>query len=194
VELLQDLTSNHQLLARGIDSTVINTGGGGVVPGPFPSSGGGGTNLHDAVYLAARELLKNEVGRKVLIILSDGEDTGSRMKLNDGLEAAQKSDVIIYSIAVIDRSFYRGHMMSFGGESTLKRYADETGGRVIEVNRAGDTAQAFQEIAEELRTQYLLGFVLPDRPRDGAYHKIQLKVRDRDYKVQTRKGYYGPAE
>jgi len=194
VELLQDLTSNHQLLARAIDSTVINTGGGGVVQGPFPSSGGGGTNLHDAVYLAARELLKNEVGRKVIIILSDGEDTGSRMRLNDALEAAQKSDVIIYSIAVIDRSYHLGRMRSFGGESTLARYADETGGRVIEVNHAGDTAQAFQEIAEELRTQYLLGFALPEGPRNGSYRKIQVNVRDRDYKVQARKGYYGPTE
>jgi VWFA-related protein len=194
VELLQDLTANHRLLARAIDSTVVNSGGGGVMPGPFPGRGGGGTNLHDAAYLASRELLKNEVGRKVVIVLSDGEDTGSKMKLNEALEAAQKSDVIIYSIAVIDRAFYWGRAIGFGGDSILKRYADQTGGRMIEVGRVKDTAQAFQDIAEELRTQYLLGYTPTNTRRDGAFRKIKVKVRNRDYKLQARRGYYAPTE
>ena len=194
VELLQDFTADHRLLARAIDDMVINGGGRGPMPGPFPSSGGGGTNLHDAVYLSARELLKNEVGRKVLIILSDGEDTGSKVKLSDAAEAAQKSDVIIYSVAITDRAFYLGQSMGFRGDSTLRRYADETGGRVIEVDRAKDTAQAFQEIADELRTQYQLGYSPQNPKHDGAFRKIKVKVRNRDYKVQARRGYYAPAE
>lgn len=194
VELLQDFTADHRLLARAIDDTVINGGGHGVMPGPFPTSGGGGTNLHDAVYLSARELLKNEVGRKVLIILSDGEDTGSKIKLNDAVEAAQKSDVIIYSVAITDRAFYWSQTLGFRGDATLKKYADETGGRVIEVNRAKDTAQAFQEIADELRTQYQLGYSPQNPKHDGSFRKIKVKVRDRDYKVQARRGYYAPVE
>jgi len=194
VELLQDFTADHRLLARAIDDTVINGGGQGVMPGPFPTSGGGGTNLHDAVYLSARELLKNEVGRKVLIILSDGEDTGSKIKLNDAVEAAQKSDVIIYSVAITDRAFYWSQTLGFRGDATLKKYADETGGRVIEVNRAKDTAQAFQEIADELRTQYQLGYSPQNPKHDGSFRKIKVKVRDRDYKIQARRGYYAPAE
>ncbi len=195
VELLQDFTADHRLLARAIDELVINGGGRGVMPGPFPTGGsGGGTNLHDAVYLSARELLKNEVGRKVLIILSDGEDTGSRVKLSDAAEAAQKSDVIIYSIAILDRSFYYGQGLGFSGESILKKYADETGGRVIEVGNVKNTAQAFQDIADELRTQYQLGYSPKNTKHDGSFRKIKVKVRDHDYKVQARRGYYAPAE
>lgn len=194
VELLQDFTADHRLLARAIDDTVINGGGQGVMPGPFPSSSSGGTHLHDAIYLSARELLKNEVGRKVLILLTDGEDQGSKVKLSDAAEAAQKSDVIIYSVAIIDRSFYWGQVMGFSGDSILKKYADETGGRVIEVNRAKDTGQAFQEIADELRTQYQLGYSPRNNKHDGTFRKIKVKVRGHDYKVQARRGYYAPTE
>jgi VWFA-related protein len=194
VELLQDLTSNKRLLAQAIDSTVVNTGGGGVVPGPFPTSGSGGTNLHDAVYLSARELLRGEVGRKVIIILSDGQDTGSSKTLNEALETAQRSDVIIYSVAVIDRRFYDIASMGFSGDSVLKKYAEQTGGRVIEVSRIEDTAQAFREIAEELRTQYSLGYTSSNTRRDGSFRKIQVKIRNRNYKVLARRGYYAPTE
>ena len=194
VEQLQDFTGDHRLLARAIDDTVINGGGQGAMPGPFPTSSGGATHLHDAVYLSARELLKNEVGRKVLIVLSDGGEQGSKVKLNEAIEAAQKSDVIVYSVAIIDRAFYWGQVMGFSGDSTLKKYADETGGRVIEVNRAKDTAQAFQEIADELRTQYQLGYSPQNTKHDGSFRKIKVRVRDRDYKVQARRGYYSPTD
>ena len=194
VELLQDLTANKRLLARAIDLTEVNQGAGGVVQGPFPTSGGGGTNLHDAVYLSARELLRNEVGRKVIIILSDGEDTGSSKKQREALEAAQRSDVIIYSIAVIDREFYYRRASSFSGDAVLDQYAKETGGRVIQVNRMEDTAQAFREIAEELRTQYSLGYTSTNTQKDGTFRKIQIKIRSKDYKVLARRGYYAPTE
>ncbi len=194
VELLQDLSANHRLLAQAIDTTVINGGGSGPSPGTFPGMSQGATHLHDAVYLAARELLKNQVGRKVLIMLTDGEDQGSQIKLNDALEAAQKSDLMIYSIAITDRSFYFGQMMGFSGDSVLKKYADETGGRVIEVSRAKDTSQAFQELAEELRTQYLLGYTPSNTKHDGAFRRIKVKVRGHDYKIQTRRGYYAPTD
>ena len=194
VELLQDFTSDHRLLARAIDSTEINGGGQGVMPGPFPGPGIGGTHLHDAVYLASRELLKGEVGRKVLIMLTDGEDQGSKIKLDEAVEAAQKSDIIIYSVDITDRAFYWGRTMGFRGDAVLKKYSDETGGRVIEVTRAKDTAQAFQEIAEELRTQYLLGYTPKNDRHDGSFRKIRVNVRGHNYKVQARRGYYAHAD
>jgi VWFA-related protein len=194
VELLQDFTSSHNLLASAIDSTPINGGGQGVMPGPFPGTNVGGTHLHDAVYLASRELLKGEVGRKVIITLTDGEDQGSKMKLDDAVEAAQKSDVIIYSVAIIDRAFYWGQPMGFRGDSVLQKYSKETGGRVIEVSRAKDTAQAFQEIADELRTQYLLGYTPKNSRHDGTFRKINVKVRGHNYKVRARRGYYAPTD
>ena len=195
VELLQDFTADQRLLAHAIDETVINGGAHGVLPSPVPTGdSGGATHLYDAVYLASNELMKNEVGRKVLILLTDGEDQGSKVKLETALEAAQKSDVINYSVAIIDRSFYWGHAMGFGGDSVLKKLSDDTGGRVIEVNRAKDTAAAFQQIASELRTQYLLGYTPTNTRTDGSYRKIRLQVRNGDYRVQARRGYYAPKE
>ncbi len=195
VELLQDFTADQRLLAHAIDGTVINGGAHGVLPSPVPTGdSGGATHLYDAVYLASNELLRNEVGRKVLILLTDGEDQGSRVKLETALESAQKSDVMNYAVAIIDRPFYRGYTMGFGGDSVLRKLSDDTGGRVIDVNRAKDASAAFQQIANELRTQYLLGYTPTNTKHDGSFRKIRLQVRDREYKVQARRGYYAPTE
>jgi VWFA-related protein len=195
VELLQDFTSDRQRLARAIDETVINGGGGGPTPTTFPtSSSGGATHLYDAVYLASTELMKNEVGRKVLILLTDGEDQGSKEKLSAALEAAQKSDLIIYSIDISDRGFYFAQGVGFGGDAVLKKLSEETGGRVIKASNARDTAAAFHQIADELRTQYLIGYTPSVIRHDGSYHKIRVMVRSGDYKVQTRRGYYAPSD
>jgi VWFA-related protein len=194
-ELLQDFTSDQRLLGRAIDETVINGGGHGPMPGPFPTSdSGGATHLYDAIYLAATEVLRHEVGRKVLILLTDGEDQGSRVKEESALEAAQKSDVINYSVDISDRSFYFGRRMGYGGESVLHKLSDDTGGRVIEVNRAKDTAAAFDQIAKELRTQYLLGYTPSNTKHDGSFRKIKVAVRSGEYKVQARRGYYAATE
>ena len=175
VELLQDFTADQKLLAHAIDATVINGGGHGPMPGPFPTSdAGGATHLYDAVYLASNELLKNEVGRKVLILLTDGEDQGSRVKLETALEAAQKSDVINYSVDIVDRPFYGIRSIGFSGDSVLRKLSDDTGGRVLQVNKAKDTAAAFEEIANELRTQYLIGYTPTNTKHNGAFRKIRV--------------------
>lgn len=195
VELLQDFTSDRQRLAKAIDETVINGGGGGPTPSTFPTSGNfGATHLYDAVYLASTELLKNEVGRKVLILLTDGEDQGSKEKLNKALEMAQKSNVIIYSVEISDRMFYYASGLGYSGDSVLKKLSEETGGRVIRVNNARDAAAAFRQIADELRTQYLIGYTPANSKHDGAFRKVHVKVRNGDYKVQARRGYYAPEE
>jgi VWFA-related protein len=195
VELLQDFTADQRLLAHAIDETVINGGAHGVLPAPVPTAdSGGATHLYDAVYLASNELLKNEVGRKVLILLTDGEDQGSKVKIQTALEAAQKSDVINYSVDIVDRAFYWGHAMGFSGDSVLRKLSDETGGSVIEVNRAKDTSAAFQQIARELRTQYLLGYTPTNTKHDGSFRKIRVQVRNGDYRVQARRGYYAPTD
>ncbi|MGO8813080.1 MAG: VWA domain-containing protein [Terriglobia bacterium] len=192
VELLQDFTSDLRLLNKAIDESEIN-GGGVRTPGTFPSGdSGGATHLYDAVYLSARELLKNEVGRKVLILLTDGEDQGSKVKLETALEAAQKSDIIIYSIDFCDRGFYSRRGMGYGGESVLHKLSDETGGRVIQANNAKDTSEAFTQIARELRTQYLLGYTPTNSKLDGSFRKIEVKVRVGNAKVDARRGYYAP--
>jgi VWFA-related protein len=195
VELLQDFTSSASLLSRGLDEAVINGGGQGPMPGTFPGSAAlCCTDLYDAVYLASSQLLKNEIGRKVLILLTDGEDQGSKTKLNEALEAVQKADVIVYSINVSDRGFYSGQGVGYSGDSVLRKLSEETGGHVVEVKRQKDMAAAFEEIADELRTQYALGYSPTKTKHDGSFRKIRVRTRQGDYKVQARRGYYAPTE
>ena len=195
VELLQDFTADQRLLAHAIDATVINGGGHGVMPGPFPTSDtGGATHLYDAIYLASNELLKNEVGRKVLILLTDGEDQGSKVTVQTALEAAQKSDVINFAVNIVDRRFYLGQAMGYGGDSVLRKLCEDTGGRVVEVSHSKDTAAAFQGIADELRTQYLLGYTPTNTAHNGSFRRIRVQVRNGDYKVLARRGYYAPTD
>jgi VWFA-related protein len=190
VELLQDFTSDPARLERAINETRINTGGGGVLPGTFPGASPGGTHLYDAVYLAAHDMLRNEIGRKVIILLTDGVDQGSKEDLDTALEYAQKSDVVVYSIMVEDRGFDQGFS---NGNSVLNKLSKQTGGDVIRATRDQDLAVAFQQIAKELRTQYLLGYTPTNTAHDGAFRKIEVKLRDGNYRVQARRGYYAPA-
>jgi len=194
VELLQDFTADLNRLDHAIEETQINGGGGGPTPTTFPQTSGGATHLYEAVWLAARDLLQNEIGRKVVILLTDGEDQGSKTKLSDALEAAQKSDIIIYSINISDRAFYGMRGMGYSGDSVLKKLSEETGGRVIDANNPKKTSEAFAEIAKELRTQYLLGYTPANKKLDGTFRRIQVKVRDRNVKVSARRGYYAPEE
>lgn len=194
VELLQDFTPDINRLAAAVDGTVINVGGQGPLPTTYPSANGGATHLYDAVWLASNQLMKSEVGHKAFILLTDGQDQGSKETLNVALEAAQKADVTIDAIDIVDRAFYGLGNMGFNGDSVLKRFAQQTGGTVIRVSRTKDTAAAFQEIADELRTSYLLGYTPTNLARDGSFRKIRVRVRNNgNYKVQARRGYYAPS-
>jgi VWFA-related protein len=194
VELLQDFTSEQRLLGRAIDKAVINEGGYKLLPEPPAAASVGGTHLYDAVYLASNELMKSNVGRKVLILLSDGEDRGSKVTFSGALDAAEKADVIIYSVALTEGSFYWAQGLAFSGNSVLKKFSNETGGRMIRVNHAGDTGAAFREIADELRAQYFLGYSPLNKLRDGSFRKIRVQVRNRSYRVRVRRGYYAQVE
>jgi VWFA-related protein len=195
VDLLQDYTNDAGDLRRGMERAKINGGGGGGgIPGlgggPFPTSNPRGTLLYDAVYLAANDKLASEVGRKAMILLTDGEDQGSQMRIKDAIEAAQKADSIIYVILIADRGFYGG--WGYSGDSEMKRMAEQTGGRVIPVgNKQDKLKQAFDQIATELRSQYNIGYTPTNNKRDGSFRKVELKVKE-GYKVQARTGYYAP--
>lgn len=193
VELLQDFTSDLQYLTRAIDETEINGGGGGPLPGTFPNSRPCCTHLYDAVYLASAQMLKNEAGRKVIILVTDGQDEGSSETLDRSLEAAQKADVIVYSILLVDRGAYGGTGFGYSGESVLSKLSTETGGRVIRADNPRNTSEAFQEIASELRTQYLLGYTPSNNKNDGTFRRIRVRVKQGHYEVQARRGYYAPS-
>ncbi len=201
VDLLQDFTSSVPALKRGMDNARINTGGGGgVIPGmgggPVPTANGPrGTLLYDAVYLAAHDELAQQVGRKAMILLTDGEDQGSQLKLTDAIEAAQKSDSIVYVLLCADRGFYGGFGAGYSGDSQMKKLTSETGGRVIEVgNKYDKLKEAFDQISKELRSQYNIGYSPSNAKLDGTFRKVEIHPKDKDYKIQSRLGYYAVAK
>ncbi len=194
VDLDQDFTNNIRELTRALNKMQINAGMGGGPPGlgggPVPTTPRG-TLLYDAIYLGADEKLKNEVGRKAMIIFTDGEDQGSRLRIQDAIEAAQKAYTICYVILIADRGFYG--FGGYSGDSEMQKLAQATGGRVIEVgNKQEKLKQAFDQIQNELRSQYNIGYTPTNSKLDGSYRKIQIHAKD--YKVQARQGYYAIAK
>jgi VWFA-related protein len=202
ITLLQDFTSSVSRLKHALNQATINTGGvgcgGGPIgpQGPIPCSSTGqrGTALYDAVYLASHDEFSHEVGRKAMILLTDGEDEGSRLKIKDAIEAAQKADAICYVLLIADRGFYGMGGMGYSGDSAMKKLTEETGGRMIEVgNKIEKLRQAFDQISQELRSQYNAGYVPTNATRDGSFRKVEIKPKQGDYKVQARSGYYATA-
>jgi VWFA-related protein len=192
VDLLQDLTSSMHLLRQGLEKARINTNTVGMTPmgrpGPVPTGGGQnkGTLLFDAAYLASDEVLSRQAGRKAMIILTDGDDVGSKLRLKDAIEAAQRADTIVYVLLITDPG--SGFASNYGD---MNKLSEQTGGRIISVNREGKLDKAFAEIAAELRSQYLLGFTPTNPVNDGKFRKLEVKSKD-GYKIQARKGYYPP--
>ena len=195
-ELLQDLTNSSRLLQKGLQQLRLSVPVGGLHPGPVPTmQNQAGTILYDAVYLAANDELKREVGRKAVILITDGVDTGSKITRDKAIEAAQKGDVMIYSIFYQDRAAYGGGFGTIslgggGGEGELRRMSSETGGQVFHVDRNHSLDDIFRELQDEMRSQYAITYQPPNPKRDGTYHKIDIKLANKDYKPQARKGYY----
>ncbi|MBZ5729322.1 MAG: VWA domain-containing protein [Acidobacteriia bacterium] len=193
-ELLQDYTASPRLLNAGLDRLRVSSGVSGLGPGPVPTaSQPRGTVLYDAVYLAASEKLRGEVGRKVIVVITDGVDEGSRLTIAKAVEAAQKADAVIYSIDYADPVFYGrfgGFGMTGGGESALHKLSDETGGHVYKVDRKHTLDMVFKELQDEMRSQYSIGYTPLNDSKDGSYRRLEIKLSSKDLKAQARKGYY----
>ena len=199
VDLLQDFTNSPRLLTRAMSKAEINTAGGNGAAG-IPGAGGGtipvhgtpkGTLLYDAVYLASNEKLNQESGRKAMILLTDGEDQGSRYKISEAISAAQKSNALVYVILIADRGFYGG--FGYSGFSAMKKMTEETGGRLIDVGNNGKKLEAaFQQIEDELRTQYVASYTPSNTKLDGGFRHLSVECRGDGLKVQVRKGYFAP--
>jgi VWFA-related protein len=189
-ELLQDYTNSPKLLQSGLSQLQINSGASGIGPGPVPTiSQPRGTVLYDAVYLAAHEKLRAEVGRKVIVLITDGVDQGSKLRIEEAIEAAQKSDAVVYSIDYADPSAYG--MFSFGvSDSALQKMSGETGGRVFKVDRRHTLEDVFKELQDEMRSQYAIAYTSANPEKDGSFRRLIVKVADKNLKVQVRKGYY----
>lgn len=216
-ELLQDLTASRKLLKQSIQNVEPpqlqrrQQGGGGGGGRQGQGRGGGGTVLYDAVLLASDELMRKQSGRKALIILSDGVDTGSKVSINEAIESAQRSDTLIYSILFFDEQAYGGGSGPVGmgggrrrggppiripvqshpdGKKILQRMSRETGGGFFEVSRKVPIEETFERIQEELRSQYSLGYTSDKLNAGSGFRSIRLNTTQKNLIVQTRDKYY----
>ena len=208
--LEQGMTNNMTRLRRAIDrvefippSGYIGGGvvtNGGSVPGTPPLSGGnqqiaGSTAIWDAVWITSEEVLgaAPEKTRRAIILLTDGVNTFGKKKLEDAVQAALRSEAVVYSIGIGD-NFYSGV-----DEPALRKISERTGGRAYFPKDERELRQAFQQIQEEMRSQYLIAYEPANQKRDGSYRKIQIELvnpqlqRDR-VKVTHRQGYFAKTD
>lgn len=178
VDLLQDFTDNPELLSEAVSRI----------------RAGGGTALYDAIYLAVEQRIStsNRGGRRVVIVISDGDDNASRVSLTETLELAQRNDVAVYTISTNSTANFSSPEQR-RGDRTLGTFASETGGRAFFPFKLEELAVNFADITEELRSQYTLAYASTNLARDGGYRRIRIEADD-DYDVKHREGYYAPSD
>ena len=199
--LEQGFSGNLDRLRRAIDRVEFippsgYIGGGVVVNGTPPISGtnqaiAGSTAIWDAVYATSEELIgaSAEHTRRAIILLTDGDDTSSRLKMDEAIESAQKADALIYAIGIGDRYTFNVN------ESALKKIAERTGGRAYFPHHERDLRDAFAQIQRDLREQYLVAYSPLNKARDGSYRKIEIQImnpelRKQNLKLNYRAGYF----
>ncbi len=169
VNLVQDFTQDTDRLEAALNSL----------------RAGNSTSLYDAIYLAVTEKLKDETGRKVIVVITDGTDTSSKIKEREAIEVAQRSDVLIYGIGVRDE-----YGESFG---VLKRFAEDTGGSFFSPSaRLSELRDAFHAIGADLQGQYSLAYRSTNEKRDGSFRSIEVRCKVPNVRVHARRGYYAP--
>jgi VWFA-related protein len=229
VELLQDLTGSRDLLEKALGQLQTGQqqmqrqrqggqypggqypgGGGGYPGGGGGRRGGGGTLLYDAVFLGSDEIMRKQTGRKALILMSDGDDRGSKKSLFGAVESAQRADTLVYTILFEDPEYGLGNG-GFGGprmgrrggmggprypgsdrpdgKKVMEQLAQETGGRFFEVSRKWPIDKVFAAIEEDLRNMYSIGYT-SDQSGASGYRHIHLATKQKGLIVQTREGYY----
>ncbi len=219
VDLLQDLTPSATRLRTalrkvGDEDRDVSQDHGNSGDGGYGRRRGfhGGTTLYDAIYLGSNELMQKQQGRKAMVVLTDGEDRGSKETLDHAIAAAQRAETVIYAI------YFKGEQHGHGGHGhgglggrggspggggrggdqrvdgrkVLAQIAKETGGRTFEVSGKQTFAAIYTQIGEELRSQYRLGYVPDAGAAAQGFHHVQLvAARDKKLSIQTREGYYG---
>jgi VWFA-related protein len=187
--LVQDLTSDVEKLHRALDDVRIDAmtslgGQRGTTP-PINPNGAGSTSMYDSIYSVSTDLLRREAGRRVIILVTDGEDTSSSVKLRECIERTWRSEIIVYAIGI-------GGPMGVD-TGTLKKIAAETGGRAFFPRNESDLDTAYAQIDEDLRSQYITAYTPANGVRDGSFRIIQVRVKNqKDLNVRFRRGYYAP--
>lgn len=203
--LEQGFTGSIDRLRRAIDHVEFippsgYIGGGVVVNGTPPISDtnqalAGSTAIWDAVWATSEELMVQsaEHTRRAIILLTDGVDTSSRMKMHDAIDRAQKSDALIYAIGIGDRYSFNVN------EGDLRKIAEKTGGRAYFPKHERDLRDAFTQIQRDLREQYLVAYAPTNKARDGSYRKIEIQVvnpslKQQNLKLNYRSGYFAKTD
>jgi VWFA-related protein len=170
VSLIQDFTQNQGRLLRALNGL----------------RAGNDTSLYDAIYLAADEKLRGEAGRKVMVVISDGEDTASLVSRREAIEAAQKSDAIIFGIGVRSENFRSNF-------DELRKFCEQTGGEFFSPSAKFDEIQqAFLAIRKDILGQYSLAYSPKDKRKDGSFREIEIRCKKPGVRIRARKGYYAP--
>ncbi len=201
--LEQGLTGNAARVRRAIDRVEFvppsgYIGGGTVInlPGTTPPISGdsraGSTAIWDAIWVTSNEVLSetSDKTRRAIILLSDGVDSSSRLKMSEAIDSALKADAIIYSIGIGDDFVFKGVE-----EDTLRKLSERTGGRAYFPRDESDLRAAFRQIQEELRSQYLLAYSPSNKSKDGTFRKVQIEIVNPDLQKQNlrltyRQGYF----
>jgi VWFA-related protein len=186
-QVIQDYTSSVDLLTSAIEQ----------------QRAGGGTALNDAIYMAAEKLAHPPVPvgpetevRRVIVVISDGDDNLSDRALSDAIDASIRSEVAVFTVSTstdwlaIDDASRPSKYHVEGGDKVLQEFADQTGGHAFFPYRVDDLAQSFLDIGTELRSQYFIAYAPANPPSVGVYRKIEIKTDRKGLTVRTRKGYY----
>ena len=162
------------------------------------TSPGGSTSLHNAIYIALKELKKvqarssEDIRRQAIIVLSDGEDTSSLVSFDEVLELAKRSETAIYSIGLRSRGPDRARGSFNESDFVLRQLAQETGGKAYFARVATELTGIYEQISDELSSQYMVGYSSKNPKRDGAWRRIVVRVQSSGATARTKQGYYGP--
>ena len=181
VRIPQPFTNDMNALERAIRQTTVN----------------GSTSLYNAIYVSLRGLkdqrAKNaeEIRRQAIVVLSDGDDTSSVIEYDDVLELAKRSETAIYAIGLRQKEAGRGKFQE--AEFVLRQLSQETGGRVFFPTSIGELPKIYEQISEELASQYAMAYSSKNPMRNGAWRRIDVRVNKPGASARTRRGYYGPS-
>jgi len=158
---------------------------------------GGGTGLYDAIYFACKQKMlifppPEPYLRRVMIIISDGQDNQSEHTREEALSMAQRAEVTIFAISTSQGGSNAGTGPNSRGDKVLTRLAQETGGRAFFPFEATDLTANFQSIARELRSQYSVAYVSTNPAHDGTFRAIRIEAKDRNLRVRAKAGYFAP--
>jgi VWFA-related protein len=174
IDLQQDYTDDPVLLAKAVRRT----------------RAGGGTRLYDALHHAVIEKLAGPDERKVIILITDGDDNSSRTSAQEVLDAAQRNSVSIYTISMNALGLRLGDTTR--GDWILDKFATETGGKAFFPIKLKDFSEYFKRISTELRSQYTIAYRSTNPKKDGTFRKVRIDVKNMHYSVRARSGYYAP--